>query len=163
MKTEAWPGRAQSSVMPIKKILVPTDFSEASNSVYRYALRFGQQFSAELHIVHVLESILVPQLAGLPPMPMFSEDERALDESKLSTWAGSMNTMGVKTQTMLRNGIAAHEIVEIAKQLDVDLIIMATHGYTGWKHFCIGSTAERVVRAAPCPVLVVREKEHQFC
>jgi universal stress protein A len=52
--------------------------------------------------------------------------------------------------------------VEAAKDFDVDLIVIATHGYTGWKHFCIGSTAERVVRAAPCPVMVVREKEHEF-
>lgn len=59
-------------------------------------------------------------------------------------------------------GLAAHEIVEAAKELDVDLIVIATHGYTGWKHFAIGSTAKRVVRAAPCPVLVVREKEHDF-
>jgi nucleotide-binding universal stress UspA family protein len=62
----------------------------------------------------------------------------------------------------VRPGLAAHEIVEAAKELDVDLIVIATHGYTGWKHFTIGSTAERVVRAAPCPVLVVREKEHEF-
>ena len=50
----------------------------------------------------------------------------------------------------------------MAKDLDVDLIIIATHGYTSWRHLCIGSTAERVVRTAPCPVLVVREKEHEF-
>jgi len=67
-----------------------------------------------------------------------------------------------ETQSALRTGIASHEIVEAAKELDVDLIVMATHGYTGWKHFCIGSTAERVVRTAPCPVFVVREKEHKF-
>ena len=63
----------------------------------------------------------------------------------------------------VRGGLPSHEIVEVAKDLEVDLIVIATHGYTGWKHFCIGSTAERVVRAAPCPVLVVREKEHEFC
>ena len=66
-------------------------------------------------------------------------------------------------RAMTRQGIASHEIVDAAKEFDVDLIVMATHGYTGLKHFCIGSTAERVVRAAPCPVLVVREKEHEFC
>lgn len=96
-------------------------------------------------------------------MPTFSEEERSFAENNLRVWADSMETTGVTTKTMLRNGLAAHEIVEAAKELDADLIIIATHGYTGWKHFCIGSTAERVVRAAPCPVLVVREKEHQFC
>ena len=57
---------------------------------------------------------------------------------------------------------APNEITKAAKDLDVDLIIIATHGYTSWRHLCIGSTAERVVRTAPCPVLVVREKEHEF-
>ena len=96
-------------------------------------------------------------------MPTFSEQEHAFAENKLHVWADSLETHGVATKTMLRTGLPAHEIVEAAKELDTDLIIIATHGYTGWKHFCIGSTAERVVRAAPCPVLVVREKEHQFC
>ncbi|MBA2435825.1 MAG: universal stress protein [Chthoniobacterales bacterium] len=52
--------------------------------------------------------------------------------------------------------------VEAARELDSDLIVIATHGYTGWKHFCIGSTTERVVRTAPCPVFVVREKQHEL-
>ena len=163
MKTQTLPDQPRPAVLQLKKILVPTDFSEASNSAYRYAFRFGQQFGAELHVVHVSEPILSPQLAGLPPMPTFSEEERSFAENNLRVWADSMETTGVTTKTMLRNGLAAHEIVEAAKELDADLIIIATHGYTGWKHFCIGSTAERVVRAAPCPVLVVREKEHQFC
>ena len=163
MTTQSLPDRPLSAVLHLKKILVPTDFSEASNSAYRYALRFGQQFDAQLHVVHVSESILSPQLAGLPPMPTFSEEQRTFAEDRLRVWAKSMTTLGVQTETMLRIGLAAHEIVEAAKELDADLIIIATHGYTGWKHFCIGSTAERVVRAAPCPVLVVREKEHQFC
>ena len=58
--------------------------------------------------------------------------------------------------------LAAHEIVEAARDLDSDLIVIATHGYTGWKHLCIGSTTERVVRTAPCPVFVVREKQHEL-
>jgi nucleotide-binding universal stress UspA family protein len=68
----------------------------------------------------------------------------------------------VSAHSTCRVGLASHEIVEAAKELNVDLIVIATHGYTGWKHLCIGSTAERVVRAAPCPVFVVREKEHEF-
>jgi universal stress protein A len=85
-------------------------------------------------------------------------------EKNLRTLVGSARTAGVpKARSLFRRGLASHEIVETAKDLDIDLIVIATHGYTGWKHFCIGSTAERVVRAAPCPVLVVREKEHEFC
>jgi nucleotide-binding universal stress UspA family protein len=62
----------------------------------------------------------------------------------------------------VRIGHAPNEITKAAKEMDVDLIVIATHGYTSWRHLCIGSTAERVVRTAPCPVLVVREIEHEF-
>jgi nucleotide-binding universal stress UspA family protein len=62
----------------------------------------------------------------------------------------------------VRTGTAFLEIAEAAKSLEADLIIIATHGYTGLKHLLLGSTAERVVRSAPCPVLVVREHEHEF-
>jgi nucleotide-binding universal stress UspA family protein len=63
----------------------------------------------------------------------------------------------------VRIGHAPNEITKAAKELNVDLIMIATHGYTSWRNLCIGSTAERVVRTAPCSVLVVREKEHEFC
>jgi nucleotide-binding universal stress UspA family protein len=62
----------------------------------------------------------------------------------------------------VRTGHAPNEINKAAKDLNVDLIVIATHGFTSWRHLCIGATAERVVRTAPCPVLVVREKEHEF-
>jgi nucleotide-binding universal stress UspA family protein len=82
---------------------------------------------------------------------------------KLTRLAGSVQTARISSlKSTIRLGLPAHEIVEAAKELDIDLVIIATHGYTGWKHFAIGSTAERVVRTAPCPVLVVREREHEF-
>ena len=62
----------------------------------------------------------------------------------------------------VRTGLAAHEIIAVAKEMDVDLIVIGTHGFSSGKHFCIGTTAERVARAAPCSVLVVREKEYEF-
>jgi nucleotide-binding universal stress UspA family protein len=62
----------------------------------------------------------------------------------------------------VRIGHAPNEITKAAKEWNVDLIMIATHGYTSWRHLCIGSTAERVARTAPCSVLVVREKEHEF-
>ena len=95
--------------------------------------------------------------------PVISNGSNADSAKKLKQLASSVQTAGMKpVQSIVRTGLPAQEIVEAAKQFDVDLIIIATHGYTGWKHFAIGSTAERVVRAAPCPVMVVREKEHEF-
>ena len=96
--------------------------------------------------------------------PACIEELKANAEENLRALVQAARESGIKRATSIsRSGMPAHEIVEAAKESDVDLIVIATHGYTGWKHFCIGSTAERVVRAAPCSVLVVREKEHDFC
>jgi nucleotide-binding universal stress UspA family protein len=148
----------------IKKILAPTDFSPASEKGLKYALRFAREFGAEVTLLHILEPIVPFAFEGVPMrLPIeetgWSDAARALKALEVSTRAKGVTTV----RALTRQGIASHEIVDAAKELDVDLIVMATHGYTGLKHFCIGSTAERVVRAAPCPVLVVREKEHEFC
>jgi universal stress protein A len=162
MKTETLPCESKTALFALNRILVPTDFSESSNSAYKYALKFAQQFHAELHVIHVLEPVLSPEFANLPGAAALPREELVLASTNLRVWADSAGAMGIRTNLVLRNGLPAHEIVEAAKDLNVDLVILATHGHTGWKHFCIGSTAERVVRAAPCPVLVVREREHQF-
>ena len=162
MTTQTLPVRSKPELLAVKKILVPTDFSEASNSAFKYGLRFGQHFGAELHVIHVLGPTFSPQFAGLPEVPALSEEELASAEEKLRAWSDSAGAMGLSAKLILRNGFAAHEIVEAAKEVDADLVIIATHGHTGLRHLVIGSTAERVVRAAPCPVLVVREKQHEF-
>jgi universal stress protein A len=147
----------------IRKILVPTDFSPASRKSLSYALRFAEGLNSEIALLHVLEPETPLTLAGRPAAAAFSEEELADAEESLRALANSAETAGVAgTKPILRFGVATHEIVEAAKELDVDLIVIATHGFTGWKHFAIGSTAERVARAAPCPVLVVREREHDF-
>jgi nucleotide-binding universal stress UspA family protein len=113
--------------------------------------------------MHVLDPVLSSEAAGLNGARGFSKEELATAEESLRAWADAAGAAGVAAKVVLRHGLPAHEIVEAAKDLDSDLLIIAAHGETAWKHFCIGSTAERVVRAAPCPVLLVREKEYQFC
>ena len=84
-------------------------------------------------------------------------------EESLRTLVKSFRGAGLPgVRSTIRMGVAAHEIVEVAKALDADLIVIATRDYEGWKHLVVGSTAARVARAAPCPVLVVREEEHDF-
>ena len=163
MKLETMPVHPNSALIGIKKILVPVDFSSLSKKAFKYALRLAQQFRTELTVLHVLEPTTPATFEGLQVPPQFPEEDSSGAEKNLKTLVGSARTAGVaKAKSSCRRGFASHEIVDAAKDLDVDLIVIATHGYTGWKHFCIGSTAERVVRAAPCPVLVVREKEHEF-
>jgi nucleotide-binding universal stress UspA family protein len=151
------------AAIAIKKILAPTDFSPASQKALKYALRFAHDFGSELTLLHILEPTVSPAFAGSPAAPAFSEAEMADAEESLRTLVRSVRGAGAAgVRSTIRTGVATHEIVEAAKELDVDLVVIATHGYTGWKHFAIGSTAARVARAAPCPVLVVREKEHDF-
>jgi universal stress protein A len=146
----------------LKKILVPIDFSAPSQQAFRYALKFAQQFGADLTLIHIVKPTS-PSFADLATVAAFSKEDLEIAEKNLHELVASARTAGVSAaRSTFRVGLAAHEIVEAAKELDVDLIVIATHGYTGWKHFAIGSTAEQVVRAASCPVLVVREKEHDF-
>lgn len=148
----------------LKKILAPIDFSPASKNALKYALRFAEEFGAELTLLNVLETAPATSFVAIPGAMAFAEIDFSAAEKNLRSLIASVRDETAKRpHWTLRVGVPSHEIVEAAKEDDVDLIVIATHGYTGWKHFCIGSTAERVARAAPCPVLVVREKEHQFC
>jgi nucleotide-binding universal stress UspA family protein len=151
-------------ILHLKKILVPIDFSGRSKKAFQYASRFAEQFDSEIVLLHVME--LPPPMAAI----RLAHDSRKSSRIKLSTAKKNLRALSRSihskrfppVRSIIRTGVAMHEIVEAAKELDVDLIVIATHGFTGWKQFAIGSTAERVARAAPCPVLVVREKEHDF-
>jgi universal stress protein A len=146
----------------LKRILVAVDFSPSSTNAFHHALTFASQFHAELIVLHVVPS--GPGAFAAPHgIPQFSEDDLTFGEDNLRLLVDSAERESkVKARAILRLGLPSHEICEAAKEADSDLLVLGTHGYTGWKHFCIGSTAERIVRAAPCPVLVVREKEHNF-
>lgn len=154
-------GPAPRQVVRLQKILVPIDFSPASTNAFDYALRLGEEFGGQLTLLHVV-----------PPDPLGGCGEHKKGDSCSGRcWAGKFRALiamgqdriDQPIQWILRAGTPSFEIVEAAKELDADLIVIATHGYTGWKHFCIGSTAEHVVRAAPCPVFVLRDKEHPLC
>ena len=148
----------------VQKILVPIDFSTPCNKAFKYALGFARQFGSQIVMIHVIEP--APG-AGTEPlagerMPQ-TQDELALAEEKMQTLAdASPRDAHLHITSGIRRGVATHEIVQAAEELDVDLIIMATHGLQGWRHFGLGSTADRVARAAPCPVLIVREREREF-
>jgi len=150
-------------ILHLKRILVPTDFSETSKKAVQYALRFAEQFGCEIALLYVVEPATTMIGAPLPVEPCTEKDELSVAEKDLAALAAESHTNGAHSVTsFVRIGHAPNEITKAAKDLDVDLIIIATHGYTSWRHLCIGSTAERVVRTAACPVLVVREKEHEF-
>jgi universal stress protein A len=157
----------QEPVVPalhVKKILVPIDFSTPCNKAFKYALGFARQFGSQIVMIHVIEpaAVVDTEPLAVEEMPR-TNDELALAEEKMQALVdASPRDWNLRITSGIRRGLATHEIVQAADELDVDLIIMATHGLRGWKHYGLGSTADRVARAASCPVLVVREREREF-
>jgi nucleotide-binding universal stress UspA family protein len=154
--------KPSSPLRKLKRILVPIDFSEPSLKALRYAVPFAEESGATISLVHIREPVAYPvDIANVSPPPV-SGIEEAEAKGKLYDLAYHEIEELVPIDVHVRSGKAADEIVNLAKALETDLIIIATHGYKGFMRFVMGSTAEKVVRHAPCPVLVVREKEHEF-
>jgi nucleotide-binding universal stress UspA family protein len=115
---------------------------------------FAKNFGAELILLHVIETYPIDYVVGLPESKQLhaSLEERARREMQKLT----VQLSGVKARSLVRWGKPFQEIVSAAEELEIDMIVLTTHGHTGLKHVYLGSTAERVVRHAHCPVLVVR-------
>jgi universal stress protein A len=148
----------------LKHIVVPIDFSDTSHKALQYAVPFAAQFGAKLLLVHVIEPFALPAELSYVPPEVENAGQTAIKGALEKLAELCQHQLGAKclSQTSVRMGVPWHEITAAAKESAVDLIIISTHGHTGLKHVLIGSTAERVVRHAPCPVLVVREREHDF-
>lgn len=154
--------RPAHSLFKLKQILVPVDFSECSKKALRYAVPFAKEFEATITLISV---VYVPyhgsDFEGIN-LPLLEAEMRETATKQIESLAGSEIPAEVPRRTLIRVGRPFHEITEAAKELETDLIILATHGRTGLKHMLLGSTAENVMRHAKCPVLIVREQEHEF-
>ena len=145
--------------LEIKKVLVPVDFSDYSKNALSYAINFAMHFKADLHLIYVVEPVIYPpdfsmgQIA-IPSIDL-EMDKRAKDE--LKNLATKQIPSELKTNLIVKTGKPFIEIIETAAEIDADLIIIATHGHSGMEHILFGSTAEKVVRKAPCPVMTLRE------
>jgi nucleotide-binding universal stress UspA family protein len=144
----------------IHSILVPTDFSECGNYALSYAASLARSFKASIICVNVIEPI-VPTVgySGMTePMPIADIAEQLEDsaERELPKLAECEEFAGLDVEEMVVHGEAAAEIVRLANERSVDLIVIASHGRTGLGRILFGSTAEAVVRHAACPVLVVK-------
>lgn len=151
------------ALLNIRSILVPTDFSPASEKALAYAVPFARQFGAKLTLLHVVEPVATPDFANSFPLAVENDKVMAQCRQHLEGVCRNLE-IGPKLmeKTLVRYGRSFHEITDAARTLKVDLIIISTHGYTGLKRALLGSTTERVVRHAPCPVLVVRPHEQEF-
>lgn len=145
----------------MKKILVPVDFSACSQKALQFALPFAEEFGAQIILLHVVEPVFVPEsmMMTAPELPELGATLVTTAREKLARLGEQAVPAGIKVHTIVRVGRPYQEIIDAARTEDADLIVIATHGYTGLKHVFLGSTAERVVRHSPCPVLTVRQPE----
>jgi len=146
-------------MLPVKKILCPTDFSEPSIEALKVANELAQHFSAELLIVHVINPIPIVSTPTGPMSFNVSLYQKELEDSAKKSLQDIINKMvakGLKVVPVVAYGIAADEIVRIAEEQNIDLIVIATHGRTGFRHLISGSVTEKVVRIASHPVLTIR-------
>jgi len=152
----------------ITRILVPTDFSATADAALEYAWVLAEQFGASLELLHVLDDPFVAD--GMAAEAYISEAPALRSamlhdaQERLRHRAVPQERRATPVATEVLFGHGARTIAEYAAERGVDLIVMGTHGRTGFAHLLLGSVAERLVRTAPCPVLTVRhpeEKKHR--
>ncbi len=137
----------------LKRILCPVDFHNNSLEALRLARRLAEENKAKLYMLHVIP-LTDPTVVSAP---LFAEQEAEIARADLAKIARE-ELAGVEHETLLRFGHPAKEIVAAERDIDADLVVLATHGRTGISHLILGSVAERVVRESTCPVLTVRMK-----
>ena len=150
-------------MIKIERILYPTDFSDYCSHARPYAIDLAKTFEAKVTLMHVVPTELYPASFA------FSVDLQDLyngleepAQKRIEELLKTFQDAGVDAESLTEIGSPFVNIVDAASRLNVDLIIMATHGWGAIKHMLLGSTAERVVRKAPCPVLTIRHPEHEF-
>lgn len=147
--------------MPVKHILVPTDFSAASQEAVRYGYDLAVTLGAKLHVLHVLENPFAPgafmEMYSPPPAEYFTDLERQA-EAKLKASLTDEEQARSGAVLTTRLGIPSREILDrIEEEPKIDLIVMATHGRGGVARLVMGSVTDKIIRAASCPVLTLRE------
>lgn len=145
-------GRVRTSYPRLLRILVPLDFSGKSRQALRYAVPVAQKFSARIHLVHVL------------PAPAKKDDKdeqirlRTAALKRLGEMSQQLLPPRVRAEHAVLHGKPADAILELARNQSIDLIVLTTKGRSGLKRALIGSTAEQIMRDAPCPVMSVRRQ-----
>ena len=145
-------------LLPIKRIVCPTDFSEPSYKGVEAANALAVSFKAALTLVNVVTPVHPVSAAGVPATYKITEyyDEMTqLARDHLDKLVAEKISHELDVQKTILTGNAAEEIVKLAESSKANIIVIATHGWTGWRHLVFGSVAERVVRLAGCPVITI--------
>ena len=147
----------KETLVPIQHLLVPLDFSLYAEQALQHAIALAQPLRVPLTLLHVIP--LHPLAIRDVLAPLLEASLRAVEteaHQRMHTARARVHQVGLRCDTLIVHGIPFQTIVDTAGDRDVDLIVMGTHGRTGLSHVLLGSVAEKVVRLAPCPVLVTR-------
>jgi len=140
-----------------KKILIPTDGSETANRAVEHGVELAAAVDAEVYGVYIID---ISAFAGIPTEVVWEKMKSLLqDESEkaLQRIKDKAEEKGLKSKEIVKEGVPAEEIIGVAKEEGVDLIVMGTSGRTGLDKFLLGSVAEKVLRTSPCPVLIIHK------
>jgi universal stress protein A len=144
--------------MTVHHVLVPLDFSTYAEQALDYAIALAQKLQARVTLLHVIQPLAIVNVeGGLWPTSTFLQDLEAAVTRDMEGYLARVTAAGLEGEMVVVHGVPFQEILDTAKARQVDLIIMGTHGRTGLTHVFLGSVAEKVVRLAPCPVLVARQ------
>jgi nucleotide-binding universal stress UspA family protein len=149
-------------MLPIKKIISPTDFSELSDNGLKAAIELAEHFAAELLVVHVVAPLSAAATSAAPAahyLPEVMESIRHNAETSLKSLMEKKVPDTLRSKSILLEGSPADEIAEYAKEVEADLIVIATHGQSGWRRFMFGSVTEKVMRLTKFPVLIIGSQE----
>lgn len=146
------------------KILVPSDFSDCSADAARAARRLAEHFGSRLAVLHVMDepAALDPMFRGEVPIELLRGRMETYCRDALEKFVAAHFPGNPDIETRIVSGVPYREIIRVARETGAGLIVIGTHGRTGVEHVIFGSTAEKVVRMAPCPVLSVRQGSGEF-
>jgi universal stress protein A len=154
----AYTSQRKDITMASQRFLVPIDFSESANQALEYAINLAGKLEAHLTLLHVIQSVPLGGVDMGVTLPYtYLQDLEAEITQSMEACLTRVAAAGLEGDIVVVHGVPFHEIVETAKTQKVDLIVMGTHGRSGLQHILLGSVAEKVVRLAPCPVLVARQ------
>jgi nucleotide-binding universal stress UspA family protein len=150
--------------MQIKTILFPTDFSNGARAAMDHAVSLARDYKAKLILLYVIQDISIAEwyIPSSLSVTDLVEDMQKSAGKEMDKWATEVSSKVKEVEKLVVRGVPFVEIIKTAKEKDTDLIVIGTHGRTGIDHMLFGSTAEKVVRKAPCPVLTVRIAGKEF-
>ena len=151
-------------MIKLKKVLLPTDFSDSARHALRYGMSFAKEYGAELVLLHVVENLTVGYASDLFPVPMAEvfQEISGYARTELGKLGEEARARGLTVHEQVVQGKPPAEIIRYATENEIDMIVLGTHGKGMLDQALFGSTTERVVRRSPCPVLTVRPAGHEF-